>query len=61
MRYVFGLIAFGILLFILFVAAGEDVEHRKQSCIAAGGHFVANFHDECYSADGSRRLFPEGF
>lgn len=57
MRY--ALAAFGLLLLGAFLSAAFEVGPRNE-CIRAGGVFAksspANF--ECWSTDGTRRLFP---
>lgn len=54
-----------VLAFVLaiIIGAGIPSAKRKATCEAQGGHFVAPPFgvDECWSADGRARLFPEGF
>lgn len=58
--------AFWVVLAMAFVLAlifGPAIKAYpfRQACTALGGHYVAQVFttDECWSADGSHRLFPE--
>lgn len=53
------------IAFVVIVVIGMfwlNAENRR-SCELAGGHYVTQYHGdrECWSLDGTRRLFPDGF
>lgn len=50
--------------FVFLVAAGAPLATKKRQCESGGGAFVTGglfSPDECWAADGTRRLFPEGW
>lgn len=59
------LISAGFAVLVIAVILGAAIDRQKTIglCTAAGGVYVSQTftHDECWSADGSHRLFPVGF
>lgn len=63
-KSIFWVLAILGFLCALLVGASMPGLNRQRSCEAADGHYVPApvfGNDECWSADGSHRLFPRGW
>ncbi len=54
-------ILIGYAIFAGVAHSIRQVDDARKSCAAADGHFINQHGMECWSADGTRRLFPDGF
>lgn len=54
-----GTIGFVILMFLIIRSQIEETQRARIDCeVIAGGHFINQRGRECWSLDGTRRLFP---